>query len=83
MFQTTTWAGIPLSSVTVFKIPAVLRQALNQGYETEANNEKDIESVKTNAQARPSSTCLRSQRTSSVYCRPSPHVRTTSGPVRA
>jgi hypothetical protein len=35
------------------QIPAALRRALNQGYETEANNEKDIESVKTNAPSAP------------------------------
>ena len=53
MFQMTTWTAIPLSLGTVFRIPAALRQALNQGYETEANNEKDIESVKTNAPSAP------------------------------
>jgi hypothetical protein len=53
MFQTTTWPGIPSSLGTVFKIPAALRQALNQGYETEANNEKDIESVETNTPSAP------------------------------
>jgi hypothetical protein len=37
----------------VFKIPPVLRRPLNQGYETEANAEEGIESVKTNAPSAP------------------------------